>query len=146
MYNICICEVYWVLDFRVVIRFQISLTRVFEQFLSRIIFSSTAEIHKDLIGKLIGLFGLWRDGQYHRITSDVNLFLEKKLHPSPGLLCIIFGFILRLGFVLYSFLSVDKGYSPVKMCIFCSISVSAHICTLYLCLLLVETRKHKISS
>ena len=130
------------------IHFQISLTRVFEQFLSRIIFSSTAEIHKDLIGKLIGLFGLRRDNQRHRITSDINLFLEKKLHPSPGLLCIIFGFIRKLGFVLYSFLrkGVDKGYSPVKMCIFCSISVSAYICTLYLCLLLVETRKDKISS
>ena len=96
VYQYCLSK----LHFRLLNRFQISLTRVFEQFLSTIVFSPTAEIHEDLISRLIGLSGLWRDDQYHVITSDVNLFLGSKLHPSPGLLCIIFGHLLRLGFVL----------------------------------------------
>ena len=89
------------LHFRFLKRLQVSLTRVFEYFLSKIIFSSTAEITEGLISKLIDLFGIWSDEQNHEITSDINLFKGNKLHPSPGLLCIIFGYLLKLGFVFY---------------------------------------------
>ena len=77
--------------------FQLSATRVLQQFLSKIIFSSTSEIPDTLMHKLIELFGTKRDDRYQIITSDVTLFERNQMHPSLALRSILLGYILSSG-------------------------------------------------
>ena len=77
--------------------FQFYATRVLQQFLSRIVFSSTFEIPDTLIHKLIELFGTKNADEYQIVTNDVNLFERNQIHPSLALRSIILGYILSFG-------------------------------------------------